>query len=103
VVHAPTNTVTNTVFNSCVGMSSNVGRPWSRRDYENLDRQGLQGTKTQRLRQKIELALLEDCERSDAAIGRLLDSNGATVGKVRAMLVSDEKIIDTYDRKTHND
>jgi hypothetical protein len=75
-----------------IAMSSNVGRPWSRKDYENLDRKGLQGTKSQRLRRKIELALLENCQRPDAEIGRLLDCSETLVGWVRAPLLADKKI-----------
>lgn len=74
-------------------MSSNIGRPWSRVDYERLDKL-IEGNKTARLRQKITLALLEDASRSDNELGELTDSCGETVAKTRASLLAEGRIGD---------
>lgn len=69
-----------------MAMASNEASPWDSKDYKRLDTLGLQGTKTQRLRQKIELALLEDASRSDRALCRLLDCGRNVITDIRRNL-----------------
>jgi hypothetical protein len=84
-----------------IAMSSNITRPWSADDYKRLGKQGLGSGKSATQRQVITLALLENHERSNKGLGRIVGCDEITVAAVR-MTLEDGKWIPARSRLNPN-
>lgn len=75
-----------------IAMAANRSRPWAPADFERLASSGVGSTHRETVRRLVQLALLENANRSNVTIGRLVECDDKTVGRVRRELEETSEI-----------